>query len=295
MDKRLIMNAEVMTCLVSVLSRQGIEFCAASVHPSSPPTAQTAFAHPFYPLQQHSLMEFICRLEGAPAICINGRWSVYDHDKVKAFIPGTGHTEHYSAAGQAYKLLWGTITDRTLVFHLTAYAPPKGYFTSNKRLALSPPMCRKLWDASIDPSLATSPLRQAELHCLLMEALCFCIRNSSFSPTATEDFHQHVIDHLKAYIEDHYWENLTLKELAGVFHYSPKHLNALFKQATGTPLLQYVSALRMQKARELLASGAMLIKQVAEAVGIHDPLYFSRKFRRHFGRPPLEFTRRPRT
>jgi AraC-like DNA-binding protein len=294
MDKRLIMNLEMMTTLVSALSRHGITFYDAASRPAPAPNPRRAFEHPFYPLQQHPIMELICRLEGDPAICINGTWTLYDQDGVKVFIPGTGHTEHYSLAQRPYKLLWCTITDRTLAFHLTAYAPPKGYSTSNKRLALSPPMCRKLWETSIDPELAVSPVRQAEFHGLLMEALCFCIRNSLFSATATEDFHQHVIDHLKTYIEDHYWENLTLHGLAVVFHYSPKHLNAIFKQATGTPLLHYISVLRMQKARELLGGGTLLVKQVAEAVGIHDPLYFSKKFRRHFGGPPNDFMPRRR-
>jgi AraC-like DNA-binding protein len=294
MDKRPIMNIETMTHLLSALTRHGMAFYHAGSIPDVSVADKAPFTRPFYPLQDHPIMELICRLDGTPAICINGAWTIYEDDKVQAFIPGTGHAEHYGTPHRAYKLLWCTITDRTMVFHLTAFAPNKGYSASNKRLALRPPMCRKLWEASIDTELAASVVRQAELHSLLTESLCFCIRNAAFSPTATEDFHQHVIDHLKTYIEDHYWEDLALDELAGVFHYSPKHLNAIFKQATGTPLLHYISALRMQKARELLASGTMLVKQVAEAVGIHDPLYFSKKFRRHFGGPPNDFMARQR-
>jgi AraC-like DNA-binding protein len=231
-------------------------------------------------------MELIFRQKGEPAINVNGHWKVYDDDRVKIFIPGAWHTEHFSSPRKAYQLLWCTIFEQSMIFHLTAYTPGKGYSSSNKRLSLNPPMIRSLWEKSTDYRLATSAILQAEFHYLLMVALCFFIHNTHLISTNTDVFHEHVIEHLKAYIEGHYWEELTLGGLAGVFHYSPKHLNALFKQNTGTPLLQHISALRMQKSRELLASGTLLVKQAAEAVGIHDPLYFSKKFRQHFGCTP---------
>ncbi|MEI7436444.1 MAG: AraC family transcriptional regulator [bacterium] len=280
------MNLEMITGLLVTLSRHGIYFCDKST--SLPPLVNPGsnFSRPFYPLQKHAIMELICRLEGEPAICINGQWTVYSDDRVKVFIPGALHTEHCSNNRKTYQLLWCTIFEQSLFFHLTAYAPGKGYFTSNKRLTMSPPMLRKLWESSIDPKLALSSVNQAEFHCLLMDALCFFIKNAALFSSTTGDFHEQVIEHLKTYIDEHYWEKLSLEELSSVFHYSPKHLNTLFKKSEGTPLLNYVSALRMQKSQELLRSGTMLVKQVADAVGIHDPLYFSKKFRRHFGQTP---------
>lgn len=293
MDKRLIMNIEMISELLVALSRHGIDFHGKPTGATPLAPDQKGFKRPYYAPQQHDIMEFIFRLGGEPAIYINGQWTVCDTSKAKVFLPGAWHTEHFSSPRKAYQLLWCTIFEQTLTFHLTAYVPGKGYSASNKRLTMNPPMFRKLWESSIDPRLATSAIQQAELHFLLMEALCFFIKNSTLFSSTTGDFHEHVIEHLKTYIEDHYWEDLSLDGLAGVFHYSPKHLNALFKKATGTALLHYVSILRMQKARELLTSGTMLVKQAAEAVGIHDPLYFSKKFRQHFGHPPQNLIPRP--
>ena len=286
MDERRIMNAEMISDLLVTLSRHGPDFCGKPSGSMPSPSNESGHPHPFYPPQQHDIMELIFRQKGEPAININGHWKVYDDDRVKIFIPGAWHTEHFSSPRKAYQLLWCTIFEQSMIFHLTAYTPGKGYSSSNKRLSLNPPMIRSLWEKSSDPRLATSAIPQAEFHYLLMEALCFFINNTHLISTNTDVFHEHVIEHLKAYIEGHYWEELTLGGLAGVFHYSPKHLNALFKQNTGTPLLQHISALRMQKSRELLTSGTLLVKQAAEAVGIHDPLYFSKKFRQHFGCTP---------
>ena len=280
------MNIEMISDLLVTLSRHGLDYYGKPPCPLPSPSDEAGYRQPFYPPQQHDIMELIFRQKGEPAIYINGHWKVYDDNRVKIFTPGAWHSEHFPSPRKAYQLLWCTIFEQSMIFHLTAYNPGRGYSSSNKRLALNPPMIRALWEKSTDHRLATSAVSQAEFHYLLMEALCFFINNANLISTNTDAFHEHVIEHLKAYIEGHYWDALTLSGLAGVFHYSPKHLNALFKQNTGTPLLQHISTLRMRKSRELLASGTMLVKQAADAVGIHDPLYFSRKFRQHFGCTP---------
>ena len=280
------MNVAMLSDLLVRLSRQGLDYYGEPAG-SPPSTAKdTSYPKPFYRPQKHDIVELISRQKGAPAIQVNGQWQVYDDSKVKVFTPGAWHTEHFSNKRSAYQLLWCTIFEQSMLFHLTAYTPGKGYSSSTKRLTLNPPMIRSLWEKATSPQLATSAVIQAEFHYLLMEALSFFIHNTQLISTNTDVFHEHVIDHLKTYIEGHYWEDLTLDGLAGVFHYSPKHLNALFKKNTGSPLLQYISALRMQKARELLTTGNLLVKQAAEAVGIHDPLYFSKKFKQHFGHSP---------
>jgi transcriptional regulator GlxA family with amidase domain len=53
----------------------------------------------------------------------------------------------------------------------------------------------------------------------------------------------------------------------------------------------YRTALRLARARELLATTAMNVGAVARATGFADPLYFSRAFRRRFGISPREMLR----
>jgi len=290
MEKTHIMNIDSLNNLLLTLSQRGIVFYGKSSVIPPEAVSRQPYRQPFYPSQSHTHMELISRLEGEPAICVNGNWTIYRDNKVKVFVPGAYHTEHFSSPDKPYKMLWCTITTQTIIFHITAYTQLRGYSTSTKRLALSPPMARKLWESTVDPELATSATEQAGFHYLLMEALYFCVKNAEIFPAETMEFHQQVIEQLKRYIEDYYWDDITLDSLAGIVHYSPGHLNSLFKKSTGIPLHRYINDVRMKKAGELLAAGSVLVRQAAEAVGIHDALYFSKKFRKHFGISPQNYT-----
>ena len=290
MEKTHIMNIDSLNNLLLTLSQRGIVFYGKSSVIPPEAVSRQPYRQPFYPSQSHTHMELISRLEGEPAICVNGNWTIYRDNNVKVFVPGAYHTEHFSSPDKPYKMLWCTITTQTIIFHITAYTQLRGYSTSTKRLALSPPMARKLWESTVDPELATSATEQAGFHYLLMEALYFCVKNPEIFPAETMEFHQQVIEQLKRYIEDYYWDDITLDSLAGIVHYSPGHLNSLFKKSTGIPLHRYINDVRMKKAGELLAAGSVLVRQAAEAVGIHDALYFSKKFRKHFGVSPQNYT-----
>ncbi|MEM6822971.1 MAG: helix-turn-helix transcriptional regulator, partial [Verrucomicrobiota bacterium] len=71
------------------------------------------------------------------------------------------------------------------------------------------------------------------------------------------------------------------------------HLNAIyfrrsFKQITGLAPTDYLLRLRMREARLLLNQNSETVKEVAEAVGFRDPLYFSKQYRKFWGHPPGE-------
>lgn len=289
MEKTHIMNIAGLNNLLLSLSQRGIVFYGKSSVIPAESISHEPYRQPFYKSESHTHMELIRRIEGESAICINGNWTIYNDDKVKVFIPGAYHTEHFSSHDKPYKMLWCTITPQTIFFHITTYTPQRGYSTSTKRLALNPPMARKLWESSVNTELEKSATEQAGFHYLLMEALYFCIKNAEIFPAETAEFHQQVIEQLKQYIEDYYWDDISLDSMAGVVHYSPGHLNSLFKKNTGVPLHRYINNVRMKKAGDLLTAGSMLVRQAAEAVGIHDALYFSKKFHKHFGVSPQKF------
>lgn len=290
MEKTHIMNINGLNNLLLTLSQRGMVFYGKSSVIPPETISRQPYIQPFYESQSHTHMELISRLEGEPAICVNGNWTIYDDDKIKVFVPGAYHTEHFYRPDKQYKLLWCTITTQSIFLHITTYTPQRGYSTSTKRQALNPPMTRKLWESSVNTELEKSATEQAGFHYLLMESLYFCLKNPEIFPAETMEFHQQVIEQLKQYIEDYYWDDITLDSMAGVVHYSPGHLNSLFKKNTGVPLHRYINNVRMKKAGDLLAAGSMLVRQAAEAVGIHDALYFSKKFHKHFGVSPQKFT-----
>ncbi|WP_052191000.1 AraC family transcriptional regulator [Chitinibacter sp. ZOR0017] len=78
-----------------------------------------------------------------------------------------------------------------------------------------------------------------------------------------------------------------LDTLASQLHISPAHLHRLCLQHLGMPPGQQVFVLRMQKARELLASG-LPVGKVASLVGYQEVASFSRRFRQYFGYSPSQ-------
>ena len=98
-----------------------------------------------------------------------------------------------------------------------------------------------------------------------------------------------LIDRVKKYIQTHLAENLTLTVLSEVFFVCPAYLSRLFKKKTGINFVDYLTNLRMEKAKEFLAIPTMKIYTVAEMVGYENPRYFSRLFKDATGISPQEY------
>jgi len=94
---------------------------------------------------------------------------------------------------------------------------------------------------------------------------------------------------LKHHIETHYAEPLTYREFCALTQLSQPHLCKIFASRIGCPPTAYLNRIRLQHAQRLLRSGGFTVKQVAADVGIPDPNYFARLFRRHLGLSPHAF------
>lgn len=86
----------------------------------------------------------------------------------------------------------------------------------------------------------------------------------------------------------------TLDELARRVGLSRAGFAQKFKQALGTPPLQYLTTVRVQKAMDLLSNTSDKMESVSQAVGYKDPFSFSKAFKKVAGIPPKEFRMRDR-
>lgn len=91
------------------------------------------------------------------------------------------------------------------------------------------------------------------------------------------------------YIENHYTGDLTLGQVAEEFNVTPNHLSSLFHKRTGTTFMQYVTKLRMLKAKELLADPSVQVQQAAEQVGYFSSRHFTKLFKEIVGCYPSEY------
>lgn len=98
------------------------------------------------------------------------------------------------------------------------------------------------------------------------------------------------VEKAKTYIDAHYCETINLSELAQKSYMSPGYFSALFRQHTGRNFLEYVTGLRMERAKALLAADPdRKIGDVALQCGYQDLKYFRKLFKRHTGITPLGF------
>ncbi len=89
------------------------------------------------------------------------------------------------------------------------------------------------------------------------------------------------------YIELHLTEPVSLTELSERFGYTPSYINRIFKKEFGTSPLQYLTDLRISRAKEILLKNPDInIKSVAMSVGFEDARYFSRVFKNETGLTP---------
>jgi AraC-like DNA-binding protein len=96
------------------------------------------------------------------------------------------------------------------------------------------------------------------------------------------------------YIEHNLARPIGLADAAEAAFLSPNYLSQLLKKQTGQAFVEWLTARRMQRARELLAHGGERISTIAHAVGFADEAYFTRRFSQHFGISPSGYRKAAR-
>lgn len=95
-----------------------------------------------------------------------------------------------------------------------------------------------------------------------------------------------IVTHVKNYIDTHYFDDLSLSQLAQRFSVDDSYLSRTFKQVVGCNLMIYLSTVRVERAKELMAQGKHNITEIAQLVGYNDYAYFSRVFKKLAGVSP---------
>lgn len=84
---------------------------------------------------------------------------------------------------------------------------------------------------------------------------------------------------------------LKLKTLADMMFLSPEHFVRKFKEVYGISPMKYYDRLRIDHATAAIREGQLSFAEIAESLGIEDPAYFSKFFKKHVGITPGEYRR----
>jgi len=94
---------------------------------------------------------------------------------------------------------------------------------------------------------------------------------------------------VKAYIDQFYFEDLSLASLADKFAAEPSYLSKSFKQYSGENLTTYIVRQKIEHSLKYIAEGRLSLSEVAFMVGYDDYTYFSRVFKKVMAMSPRDY------
>jgi transcriptional regulator GlxA family with amidase domain len=97
------------------------------------------------------------------------------------------------------------------------------------------------------------------------------------------------IEHVATFIREHHQIRLTLTEIASTVNLSPWRLAHLFKEIMGTSPERFRTQVRLERARQLLETEFLTVKEVMIRVGMSDASFFTRCFKSAYGMPPGKY------
>lgn len=108
-------------------------------------------------------------------------------------------------------------------------------------------------------------------------------------PAEGTDTIRGIVRQAAEYIREHYYEPLTLGLLAEKYHVESSYFSRIFSREQGITLLQYITRLRIEKAKEYIGKGNTNLTEIAFLVGYDDYTYFNKVFRKAVGMSPREY------
>lgn len=116
----------------------------------------------------------------------------------------------------------------------------------------------------------------------------YAVRQYKFS-NYTDGLPKYKLKQAIAYINEQLDKNVSLAELADLVQMSPHYFASLFKQSTGITPHQYLTNVRLDRAKQLLTQSNLTIVEICHQVGYQSQSHFTKVFRQQVGSTPLAY------
>lgn len=133
---------------------------------------------------------------------------------------------------------------------------------------------------------SSSPASILRVRAAMMYLISFFVEQG-FGQIQIKSTSTYKMNDVLQFIEKHLAEHITVEQLAAIVHYHPNYFIRAFRSVFGYSPIQYINRLRLEKARQLLAT-EQSISEIAHSVGI-DPHNFSTLFKRYTGFSPRNY------
>lgn len=127
-----------------------------------------------------------------------------------------------------------------------------------------------------------------------LDELCYKLQESidvftecmfEYIPTKSNE----VIKKAISYISRHFSAPISLEEVAEHVHLNASYFSSLFKQSTGSSFKEYLTMIRIEESKRLLANTDYTVIDIAVATGFEDQSYFSKVFKKYTGLTPKQY------
>ncbi|MFB6341101.1 helix-turn-helix domain-containing protein [Saccharicrinis sp. FJH2] len=122
----------------------------------------------------------------------------------------------------------------------------------------------------------------------LLGSIISCVKNKDFEGKDIE----RKIRKARLYFRDNLNKNIDVEELAAELNIGYSYFRRMFKKFTGISPVQYHLMLRLQRAKDLLVSTDMSVKEIALGLGFQSIFYFTRIFKKKMGVPPTDLRKK---
>lgn len=91
------------------------------------------------------------------------------------------------------------------------------------------------------------------------------------------------------YVSIHLNRRISLDEVAEVLHLNASYFSRMFKKETGETFIEYVTRMKMERAKEMLDQTSNTVGEICEQLGYDNQSYFIKTFKAHSGLTPMEY------
>lgn len=123
----------------------------------------------------------------------------------------------------------------------------------------------------------------------LLQDLIRSIEPKAEAPSEPEQGMQSSFLPILRYLNENYEKDISLKKVSEKFHMNSSYISQLIKAEMGLSYTQYVTELRIEKAKQLLKNSHLSLLEISEAVGFNDYFYFIKKFKKEVGVTPGKY------
>jgi two-component system response regulator YesN len=98
-----------------------------------------------------------------------------------------------------------------------------------------------------------------------------------------------IIHKIRSIVQEGYARELSIAKIAEEVFLTPNYISLIFKKETGETITDYITRIRIGKAKELLRTTDLKVMEISERVGYENPHYFSTVFKKTVGLHPLKY------